>query len=81
MNIRQLECRKLRELAVRQVEDSIVDDSFYSADKGPESLDGWGSETVEKPLASPTKSGSVDERTVDRLGEASCLVHRLVGRN
>ena len=46
MKIRPSKCRKLRELAVRQVEDSIADDGFCSADKGLESLDGWGSETT-----------------------------------
>ena len=75
MKIRPPKCQKLKELAIRQVEDSIADDSFCSADKGPRILDGWGSETAEKPLASPTKSRSVDEWTADRSGEASCLAH------
>ena len=47
MKIRPPKCWKLRELAIRHVEDSIVDDGFCSANKGLEILDGWGTETTE----------------------------------
>ena len=48
--------QKLRELAVQQVEDPIVNDGFCSTDKGLGSLDRWGSETA-KDISCLTTEG------------------------